>query len=905
MNAEQFRLQCIQNDEERWDWFGPYLSERAWATVREDYSPDGSAWTYFPHDHARSRAYRWSEDGIAGISDDKQRLCFALALWNEHDSILKERLFGLTGLEGNHGEDVKEMYYYLDSTPTHSYMKMLYKYPQAAFPYGQLVEENARRGRQDFEYELTDTGVFEQDRYFDIFVEYAKAAPDDLLIKISAVNRGPEAASLHLLPTIWFRNYWSWQQGQERPILQGGRREQSRELASENMSGSEAFTSINAAHPILGKFELYCEMPGELLFTENETNTQRLYGVPSASPYVKDGINDYIVNGKHEAVNPAQTGTKAAAHYLKRIEPGETVVIRLRLTGESSEQLAQVHADAFSPFASFDNLFEQRKQEADQFYAELQKDISNEENRLIQRQALAGMLWSKQFYHYIVSEWLDGDPTQPPPPPSRNRGRNWEWRHLYNERVMSMPDKWEYPWYAAWDLAFHCIPLALVDSHFAKSQLDLLTREWYQHPNGAIPAYEWAFNDVNPPVFAWAAWRVYKMEQKQTGKADRAFLETVFHKLLMNFTWWVNRKDSEGKNVFQGGFLGLDNIGVFDRSAPLPTGGFLEQSDGTSWMGMFSLNMMTISLELARTNPVYENIATKFFEHFLAIAEALNQKAGDGIGLWDDEDEFFYDVLHLPNGQRERIKIHSLVGLIPLLAVETIEPDLLYLLPGFKARLEWYLTNRPDLASLVSRWQDPGKGERRLLALVRGHRMKALLKRMLDPDEFLSDYGIRSISKFHEANPYLLYSNGHANQVAYEPAESRSGLFGGNSNWRGPIWFPINYLLIEALQKFSHFYGDEFKVECPTGSGQHMELDEIAAFLSQRLINIFRDDNNGRRPVNGGNERLQFDPHWRDYLLFYEYFHGDNGAGLGASHQTGWTGLVAKLIQQQASNLPL
>jgi hypothetical protein len=877
MNAEQKRLSENRDKVEKWDLFGPYLSERAWATVREDYSPYGTAWDYFPHDHARSRTYRWNEDGLAGISDKEQRLCFALALWNEQDSILKERIFGLTGQEGNHGEDVKEYYYYLDSTPTHSYMRMLYKYPQAAFPYSQLIEENRRRGKDDFEYELVDTGVFTENRYFDVFVEYAKAGSDDILIRISATNRGPEAAPLRILPTIWYRNTWAWGYDDRKPELtSAGKRNQ--------------FLVIRGQHHSLGETYLYCDGADELLFTNNETNTQRLYGVPGATPYVKDGINNYIVNGNRAAVNPYRTGTKAAASYEVTIRPGSTVTVRLRLTSKA----------AATPFADFDSIFALRQREADQFYAELQPATLAEDDKLIQRQAFAGMLWSKQFYYYDVAQWLQGDPSQPAPPPERKTGRNWEWAHLNNADVISMPDKWEYPWFAAWDLAFHTIPLALVDSHFAKNQLDLLTREWYQHPNGGLPAYEWAFGDVNPPVIAWAAWRVYKIEQKQTGQSDRAFLESVFHKLLMNFTWWVNRKDAEGKNVFQGGFLGLDNIGIFDRSAPLPTGGHLEQSDGTSWMGMFSLNMLKIALELARANPVYENIATKFFEHFLAIAEALNHRCGEGTGLWDEEDEFFYDVLKLPDGGSFNLKVRSLVGLIPLLAVETIDADMLEAMPGFKERLEWYLENRPEKAKLVSRWQVPGEHDRRLLALVRGHRMKRLLARMLDETEFLGDYGIRSISKYHEANPYMLQAGDMNYAVRYEPAESRSGLFGGNSNWRGPVWFPINYLLIEALQKFHHYYGDDFKVECPTGSGRYLTLEEVAGELSQRLIATFRRGADGHRPFYGGNEYFQRDPNFRDYILFNEYFHGDNGAGVGASHQTGWTGLVAKLIQQQA-----
>jgi hypothetical protein len=880
MNAEQLRLQQVRLDQAAWQQFGPYLSERAWGTVREDYSPDGSAWDYFPHDHARSKVYRWNEDGLAGISDDQQFLCFALALWNGQDEILKERLFGLTGSQGNHGEDVKEYYYYLDSTPTHSYMKMLYKYPQAAFPYAQLVAENSRRGKYDFEYELLDTGVFEENRYFDVMVEYAKAGADDILIKISATNRGSQAAPLHLLPTLWFRNTWSWGYTEQlRPLLQ--------ELNAED-------GVVKATHDSLGDFFLYCDGATELLFTNNETNTERLYGVPAATPYVKDGINDYIVNGIKQVVCLEQSGTKMAAHYNYTIEAGATITLRLRLIKSKVASTKQ------QVFADFDQVFAQRLAEADEFYTQLQPASLNADTRNVQRQAFAGMLWSKQFYYYDVDQWLNGDPAQPVPATSRKRGRNREWVHLNNADVLSMPDKWEYPWFAAWDLAFHCLPLALVDSHFAKSQLDHILREWYQHPNGQVPAYEWAFGDVNPPVLAWAAWRVYKIDQKQeNGKGDQAFLERIFHKLLINFTWWVNRKDSEGNNVFQGGFLGLDNIGVFDRSAPLPTGGFLEQSDGTSWMAMFSLNMMTIALELARHNTVYEDIATKFFEHFLYIAQAMNNMGDDGLTLWDDEDSFFYDALHLSDGNHTRLKVRSLVGLIPLLAVETIDPDLLNKVPGFKTRLEWFLTNRPQLASLVSRWNQPGFGERRLLALVRGHRMKGLLRRMLDQTEFLGDYGIRSISKYHQDHPYELAAAGTTYRVQYEPAESHSGLFGGNSNWRGPVWFPINYLLIESLQKFHHYYGDDFKVECPTGSGKYLNLNQVADELSQRLTKLFVRDANGERPFNGGQAYFQQDPHFRDLVLFHEYFHGDNGAGLGASHQTGWTGLIAKLIQQQ------
>jgi hypothetical protein len=887
-NAEMERVLADERGDARWTQWGPYLSERQWATVREDYSAEGDAWRYFPHEHARSRAYRWGEDGLLGISDDKQNLCFAIALWNEADPILKERLFGLTGPEGNHGEDVKELYYYLDSTPTHSYLKGLYKYPQRAFPYAKLLEQNRRRGRDDPEFELVHTGAFDGESYFDVFVEYAKAAPDDILVLLTVENRGPLPAPIHVLPTLWFRNTWSWGRETKRPSLS---------------ALSARGRAIVASHHALGDYTLHVENDAEPLFTENETNTALLWGVANASPFVKDGFHARIVDGKVNAVNPARVGTKAAAHARLIVPASGSVRLRYRLVGASGKVTPPSRLGRSSertPFSDFDAIMELRRAEADAYYASIQPASLTDDERSVHRQALAGMLWSKQFYHYVVGQWLEGDPANPPPPAARRRGRNREWSHVYNERVMSMPDKWEYPWYAAWDLAFHCVPLALVDPAFAKSQLDLLVREWYQHPNGQIPAYEWAFGDVNPPVYAWAAWRIYKIEKRMHGHADRAFLERVFHKLMINFTWWVNRKDAQGNNVFQGGFLGLDNIGVFDRSSALPTGGHLSQSDGTSWMGMFSLNMMTIAIELARQNAVYEDIATKFFEHFLSIAEAMSNLGGEGIPLWDEQDEFFYDVLHLPRGDNIRLKVRSLVGLVPLLAVETMEPVVLDELPGFRSRLEWYLNYRPDLARLVSRWSEPGRGDRRLLALVRGSRMKRLLRRMLDPAEFLSDYGVRSVSRYHRENPYVLHAGDSTFSVRYEPAESHSGLFGGNSNWRGPIWFPINYLLIEALQKFHHYYGDDFKVECPTHSGRFLTLAQIADELEGRLVSLFLRDERGKRPFHGANERLQGDPHFRDHLLFHEYFNGDTGEGLGASHQTGWTGLVAKLIDQRA-----
>jgi hypothetical protein len=881
MGIERDRL---GRDGAAWKHWGPYLSERAWGTVREDYSPNGTAWDYFPHDHARARVYRWNEDGLAGICDAAQYLCFALALWNGRDPILKERLFGLTGNEGNHGEDVKDYYFYLDSTPTHSYMRMLYKYPQAEFPYRRLVEENRRRGKADSEFELIDTGIFADDRYVDVFVEYAKADPEDILIRITAVNRGPAPATLHLLPTLWFRNTWSWGYDDRRPLLSGT-----------PAAAHPGVRVIHAHHHALGDYALACEAPDELLFTDNETNAACLFGGANPSPYVKDAFHEYVVHGNRAAVNPEPRGTKAAARYERTIPAGGSAVLRLRL-----QRCAAPGQIPRPSFADADGLLAQRQREADEFYLDLQPFAMSDDLRRVQRQALAGMLWSKQFFHFNVQQWLDGDPAQPPPPAERRSGRNHAWAHLNNADILSMPDKWEYPWYAAWDLGFHCVTLAVIDAEFAKQQLVLLGREWYQHPNGQIPAYEWAFGDVNPPVYAWAAWRVYQIDRKQTGRGDTAFLERVFHKLMLNFTWWVNRKDVEDNNVFEGGFLGLDNVGVFDRSAPLPTGGFIEQSDGTSWMGAFSLSLMTIALELARTNPVYEDVATKFFEHFLYIAGAMNNMGGDGIALWHDADEFFYDVLRHPDGHREPLTLRSIVGLTPLFAVETIEPDLLEQMPEFKARLEWFLEHRPQLAKLVSRWEEPGVGARRLIALVRGHRMKRLLARMLDPNEFLSDYGVRSVSKYHEAHPYIFHCGGAEYVVRYEAAESRSGVFGGNSNWRGPIWLQMNYLLIESLQKFHYYYGDDFTVECPTGSGQYLTLVQVADELSQRLIRLFARDGDGRRPVFGGQATFQHDAQWRDYVLFYEYFHGDNGAGLGASHQTGWTGLVAKLIHQQA-----
>jgi hypothetical protein len=853
-----------------WHRWGTYLAERQWGTVREDYSRDGNAWEFFPYEHSTARVYRWGEDGLLGLCDDQMRLCFALSLWNEADPHLKERLYGLTGPQGNHGEDVKECYYYLDGTPTHSYMRGLYRYPQRAFPYAELRVENSRRTRLDPEWELLDSGIFADDGYFDVVVEYAKASPTDICIRISATNQGRGPAPLHILPTLWFRNTWSWGREAQRPILRA-------------MPGERC---LEAQHPTLGTYWLSWQGEPRLLFTENETNRDRLWRVPSRTPYTKDGINSAVVEGRYAAVNPAHVGTRLAADYRYQIASGATERVLLRLSA----------ARQLSPLATIPDVLAERQAEADEFYARMPgaRELTDDE-RQVRRQAYAGLLWTKQVYIWDLPQWLSGDPAEPPPPAEHARGRNSGWAHFNTTHVLSVPDAWEYPWFAAWDLAFHCIPLAYIDPEFAKDQLTIMLREWYMHPNGQIPAYEWSFDDVNPPVHAWAAWRVYQIDRQLHGSGDRGFLERVFHKLMLNFTWWVNRKDPNGLNVFQGGFLGLDNIGVFDRSIALPTGGNLEQSDGTAWMGMYCLNMMVISLELARANDAYEEIANKFFQHFLYVASAMNNVGGKGFALWDDDDKFFYDVLHTPSGEIHRLRVRSLVGLIPLLAVETIEPDLLQVVPQFKTRLEWVLANRPELANLISRWHEPGLGERRLLALVRGSRMKQLLRRMLDPNEFLSDFGVRSVSKFHREHPFVLELEGARHEIGYEPAESQTGMFGGNSNWRGPVWMPINYLLIEALQKFHHYYGDDFLVECPTGSGQQLTLRQISTDLSRRLTRLFLRGPDGCRPVFGNNRLLQSDPRWRDNLLFYEYFQGDTGAGLGASHQTGWTALIANL----------
>lgn len=901
---EDQRLEEAQLRKKHWKRWGPYLSERQWGTVREDYSANGTAWEYFPFEHAHARTYRWGEDGLGGICDRHQMICLSLALWNGKDPILKERLFGLTGNQGNHGEDVKEQYFYLDSTPTHSYMRMLYKYPQAEFPYKQLLDENQRRGRANPEFELLDTGVFNENRYFDVFIEYAKCDVEDILIQFTVSNRGPEAAPLYLLPSLWFRNTWAWGKDLRRPIVR-------------KAPDTPGALCAEMEHWQYGKRWFLCSGQPQLLFTENETNFQTIFNSQNRVPYVKDAFHQYLIQGNKAAVNPAMNGTKMAALYSLTLGPGESAVLKLRLTDMNPVGVIGMDSPmdrvSDSPgmkesayeipgtndFADgFDAVFTRRRNEADEFYdSRIAKELSADA-RLVMRQAYSGMLWSKQFYHYDVHRWLEGDPAGPAPPKARWEGRNKDWNHLYNDDIISMPDKWEYPWYAAWDLAFHCVPLAIVDPDYAKDQLILLLREWYMHPNGQLPAYEWALGDVNPPVHAWAAWRVYKIERRIRGVADRAFLERVFHKLLLNFTWWVNRKDPDGRNIFQGGFLGLDNIGVFDRSAPLPTGGHLEQSDGTSWMGMYCLNMLAMALELAKDDQAYEDVASKFFEHFVNIAHAMNDIGDTSQSLWDSEDGFYYDSLHLPNGDEHFLKIRSMVGLIPLFAVETLEPEALERLPGFQRRMQWFMDNHPDVPEHIETTQRSARGVRRLLSLANRRQLKRILSRMLDETEFLSPYGIRALSRYHLEHPYEVEVNGHVSRVDYEPAESSTGLFGGNSNWRGPIWFPVNYLLIESLQKYHYYYGEDFKIECPTHSKNEMDLWQVAGEISKRLTRIFLRDNDGKRPFAGGEDLFNKDPYWRDLILFYEYFHGDNGAGIGASHQTGWTGLVAKLLEQ-------
>ncbi len=880
--AEHARLEGYRKRASNWKHWGPYLSERAWGTVREDYSASGDSWGYFSHDQARSRAYRWNEDGLAGISDRNQFLCLALALWNGNDPILKERLFGLTGPEGNHGEDVKECYFYLDSTPTHSYMKMLYKYPQAAFPYADLVEKNRGLGYQEDEYELVDTGVFAEDRYFDVMVEYAKAKQNDVLLRITVTNRGPESALLHLLPTLWFRNSWSW--GYENGPL--GRAPGRPHMARHE--GPDGTVCLAADHVQLSRYYFWADAAEDMLFTENDTNSALLFGSSNPTPFVKNAFHRYLIHDESWAVNPEGYGTKAAALYAERIPPGESKVYRCRLADIGHDE----------PFGdAFDDIFVRRIADADEFYDAIQNPDLDEEEKMIQRQALAGMLWSKQLYYYDVPQWLNGDPALPALP-ERKEGRNSGWEHLHNFDIISMPDKWEYPWYATWDLGFHALPLAMVDPDFAKRQLELVTREWYMHPNGALPAYEWNFGDVSPPVHAWAVWRVYKIDARQTGVSDRGFLEGLFHKLLLNFTWWVNRKDEDGHNVFQGGFLGLDNISVFDRSAGLPADGHIDQSDGTAWMGFYCLMMMKIALELAGEDDVYQDLATKFFEHFLRIATAMNDQRGEGVSMWDEEDRFYYDLLHLHDHTFIPLRVRSLVGLIPLIAVETLEPELMSSLPEFNRRTHWFIEHRPRLASAMSSIDEPGVGQRFLTSLLTRDKLLSVLRYLLDENEFLSPYGIRSLSKVHEKHPFHIHVDELIFDIEYEPAESRTGMYGGNSNWRGPIWFPINFLIIESLQRFHHYYGDDLKVECPTGSGVWMTLDEVATEISQRLIRIFTRNGEGERPKFGDVKLFQNCPHWQDRLLFYEYFNGDNGMGLGASHQTGWTGLVAKLLQQ-------
>jgi hypothetical protein len=880
MTEERNRLDAANAGTEPWRLWGPYVAERAWGTVREDYSSDGDAWAYFPHEHARSRAYRWNEDGLLGICDDSQRLCFAIALWNGTDEILKERAFGLCGPEGNHGEDAKDYWFYLDNVPSHAYMRALYKYPHNAFPYDRLRAENRARTRDDPEFELIDTGIFDDNRYFDVQVEYAKAAPTDLLIRITISNRGPDAAAIDLLPTLWFRNTWSWGLSGYRPSLT-------------TLSSDDGAVQILAEHETLGRYHLTFEGQPWLLFTENDTNSERLFGTPTPTPYVKDAFHDYLVNGRAAAVNPAREGTKAAGVYRTTLAAGGERVVRLRLSTSVEGN------DAFGP--DFDATFAARSREASEFYNSLLAPEVSDDERLVQRQAIAGLLWNKQFYHYDVEQWLRGDPAYPPPPPERRWGRNHAWTHLNNHDVIAMPDTWEYPWYAAWDLAFHAVAFAIVDPVFAKEQLVLLSREWFMHPNGQLPAYEWQFSDVNPPVQAWAAMRVYQIERHATGVGDVKFLERVFHKLLINFTWWVNRKDVEGRNVFQGGFLGLDNIGVFNRSEDLPDGARLDQSDGTNWMAMFCLNMLAIALELARQDDAYEDVATKFLEHFFYIAHAVNSRCGptgESEDLWDEEDEFYYDLLRLADGTTRFLRVRSMVGLIPLLAVETLDAELLHQLPGFRGRLDWFFSHRAEFVGDAASVTRVGEADRRLFAVVSEPRLRAILRRMLDESEFLSPHGLRSLSRWHADHPFRLNVNGRDfGEIGYEPGESRSGLFGGNSNWRGPVWFPLNFLIIEALQKFDWYYGSTFRVEHPVGSGQMLTLWEVSVELSRRLIGLFVR-HEGRRPMYASVNRLQDDPHWRDLVLFHEYFHGDTGAGLGASHQTGWTALVAKLIQQ-------
>lgn len=857
-----------------WKKWGSYVSNREWGLVREDYSENGDAWNYTNHDMAEAKTYRWGEEGICGICDDLQKLVFSVGFWNKKDRMVKERFFGLTNGQGNHGEDVKEYFYYLDSTPTHSYMKMLYKYPQNAFPYEDLIKTNATRGKNETEYELIDTGIFDHNEYFDIFIEYAKASQNDILVRLTIINKSEKEVPLVILPTVWFRNTWNWGYDDYKPQL-----------------SAEDADHIKVNHQDIEIKNIYAKQSLKTLFCNNETNNERLYRSSNESKYCKDGINNFVMTGNSQSVNPQNTGTKASFLIDEDFQPGESKTFEFRLSDR----------DLREPFKDFDTLFEQRQKEADEFYADIQKEIPSEDEKLVQRQAFAGMLWNKMFYHYNVEKWLKGDPSEIPPPKSREKIRNYDWKHLNNEHVISMPDKWEYPWYATWDLAFHTISFSLIDPDFAKHQLKLFLFEWYMHPNGQLPAYEWNLSDVNPPVHAWAVFRVFKIDEHLKDKPDLEFLESAFQKLLMNFTWWVNKKDLNGNNIFEGGFLGLDNIGVFDRNSVLPNGEQLEQSDGTSWMAMFALNMMRIALELALYNKVYEEMAIKFFEHFLAIAHSLDNMGDENFSLWDGQDEFFYDAIASSDGTHMYLKLRTIVGLIPMFAVEVIDDEMIENLPDFKKRMKWVLDNKPELASLVSRWEVKGQDSKHLLSLLRGHRLKRLLNRMLNPNEFLSDYGVRALSKEYENDPYTLTLNDTNYSVKYTPAESDSGLFGGNSNWRGPVWFPINFLIIDSLQRFFFYYSPDFLVEYPTGSGNYSNLDQIADALNKRLAKIFLKDENGKRPVHGQYERFQTDPDFKDYILFYEYFHGDNGRGVGASHQTGWTGLIAKILHPRFS----
>lgn len=872
MTIEETRLH--ESKKRHWKKWGPYLTDRQWGTVREDYSFDGNAWGFITHDHARSKAYRWGEEGIGGICDEQQHICFAFAFWNGKDPLLKERLFGLTGPEGNHGEDVKELYYYLDSTPTHSYMKMLYKYPQQAFPYAQLVAENRARTRQQPEFEILETGIFDNNEYFDIFLEYAKVDTEDIFIRATIHNRSDKPAPLAVLPTIWFRNTWSWNNYNTIPDMRAA-----------------APDTIILEHYAMDDYHFYFDGYPLLLFCNNESNKERLYGQPRGKgDFYKDGINDFVVEGKRESVNAKRRGTKAAGMYKMTVKPDQPVILQVRLSRKPHDQ----------PFADATKLFENRKQEANEFYDKIQCNITDEDIKNIQRQAFAGMMWSKQFYYYNVKEWIEGEPNNFQVSPNRKFGRNSHWKHINNADIISMPDKWEYPWYAAWDLAFHCVPIAMIDADFAKGQLLLFLSENYMHPNGQIPAYEWNFGDVNPPVHAWAVLRVFRKDKRaRGGKGDIQFLEKAFHKLLLNFTWWINRKDSTGNNIFEGGFLGLDNIGVFDRSSPLPTGGYIEQADGTGWMAMYSLNMLRIAIELAEHNPVYQDLAIKFFDHFLNIALAINGNMGNNdSGLWDAEENFFFDLLCMPDGSSKLLKIRSIVGLIPLFAVETLKSEAYEKMPEFRKKLNFFLKTKPQLSGLVSRYSEPGKGERRLLALLNKYRIQKVLERMLDETEFLSDFGIRALSRYHKDNPYQFKVGDYTLTVDYQAGESDSAMFGGNSNWRGPIWFPINYLIFESLLKYYDYYGDDFKIEWPKGSGKMLTIKDITIMLSSRMLNIFRQNAEGKRPVYNGNEKMQTDPHFKDYVLFYEYFNGDNGSGLGASHQTGWTGILADMINK-------